>query len=717
MLLVLEIKDLLGVLNIMLQKRKGIALAFLFFASFFTVQTIEANENIYTVGQEEAYRGQDTILVDKNHDMWDVYHIWQYGAELTEVTKLILETEDSFYVDTVKEMLPNLSEIQVPEGNKKYASKDGVLFDKAGTRLIAYPPKGKTSYTVPEGTEVIVANAFRGTMIQQVTMAKSMKKILGSSFEETPLNRVTMYPNSITYIGGGAFYKTNLTEVTIPEGVTRLGDGAFQNTKLTSVTLPSTLKTIGAAALGDTKLTSVTLPAALKSLDKRAFVGTPVKTIKLSSKNKTYTVYQNVLYNKAKTELIYWPEGYTVSKMTFPTTLKALDVSMISNVLADELVISKGLCEISNCRYNQFKKVSVASGNKYFAAKGNALYTKDMVRLLLYPRKSPAKNVVLAEGLQILNMNVFGHSDNNIVTLTLPKSLRRIESHYTYPSIPCDGFNKLTTIKVKSGNKYFKAQDGILYNKDMTKIYWFPINKNIKNYTVPPTVTEIRNASLAKQNYLETLTISAKCTSVDQQYLGECGAQYNFYLGLECPKLRAINFKSTKAGFRSANGVVYSKGWETIWYYPVAKRDTEFTIDERCKYLAINLRNKYLEKLTLSEEYQNSDDYDEDRKYKGFTNLKEIVVPESNEKYKTVDGVVYSKGKTVEMVAYPYGKKNANLVIPADFTGSYILSIAKQPGYVKTVAVEEGSTNYYVEGTKLYKSDGKLVCDFSKSAD
>ena len=56
-----------------------------------------------------------------------------------------------------------------------------------------------------------------------------------------------------------------------------------------------------------------------------------------------------------------------------------------------------------------------------------------------------------------------------------------------------------------------------------------------------------------------------------------------------------------------------------------------------------------------------------DEVFRGCENLQEINVTESNEFYRTIDGVLYTKDlKTI--ICYPAGKKNENFVIPSGVT-------------------------------------------------
>ena len=112
----------------------------------------------------------------------------------------------------------SLTSINVAENNNRYASIDGVLFNKDYTVLVQYPTcKEDAEYTIPNSVTSIGYAAF--------------------CFSAS-LTSVTI-PNSVTSIGNYAFFHcTNLTSVTIPDSVTNIGGDAFEDcTSLTSVTL------------------------------------------------------------------------------------------------------------------------------------------------------------------------------------------------------------------------------------------------------------------------------------------------------------------------------------------------------------------------------------------------------------------------------------------------------------------------------------------------
>ena len=99
-----------------------------------------------------------------------------------------------------------LTEIKVSADNQNYMDIDGVLFNKAATTLITYPPGRQGSYTIPYSVTYINSQAF--------SLCRGLTEIT--------------IPNSVTSIGNSAFsYCTGLTEITIPDSVTHIGSWAF----------------------------------------------------------------------------------------------------------------------------------------------------------------------------------------------------------------------------------------------------------------------------------------------------------------------------------------------------------------------------------------------------------------------------------------------------------------------------------------------------------
>jgi hypothetical protein len=196
---------------------------------------------------------------------------------------------------------PELESVTVAEGNPNYAIFDGVLMDKAQTRLICYPAKlASTTYTVPATVTTIDKLAFRYLAnLTSVTIPASVTELMyGMFYEASSLAEINIDPANTTYcsvdgvvynadkdtlliypagktskfytldfpvktIGDGAFtYATHLQTVAIPEGVTTISDAAFAScTSLQKVSFPESITKIVTNAFGFCeKLESIVLP-------------------------------------------------------------------------------------------------------------------------------------------------------------------------------------------------------------------------------------------------------------------------------------------------------------------------------------------------------------------------------------------------------------------------------------------------------------------------
>ncbi len=137
----------------------------------------------------------------------------------------------------------NLFGIYVTEGNTKYTSVDGVLFSYDKKTLVSYPDAHSADYTVPDGTQVIGEEAFRGdAVLTSATLPKSLREIKGYAFHGCTSLPIVKVPQGVTTLNSYSFGNcANLAEVDLPATLTTLKYYTFYNsTALTRITVRAT---------------------------------------------------------------------------------------------------------------------------------------------------------------------------------------------------------------------------------------------------------------------------------------------------------------------------------------------------------------------------------------------------------------------------------------------------------------------------------------------
>ncbi len=214
-----------------------------------------------------------------------------------------------------------LRRVNVDPANQVYKSVDGVVFSKDGTRLVLcpdgrenwYPRPGlEQRYVVPEGVTVIGSGAFSGCrFMQEIILPEGLETVENSAFSQC----------------------ASLESMTVPDSVTTIGNSAFQMCgMLKTLHLGKNLTSLGSSCFAfNDNLQEVTVDPA----------------------NPAYQSIDGVLFNKAGTELIQYPNSRAgdgtyvipdgVTSFSFLRCDKLTDVTIPEGVTALETMCF-GLC-------------------------------------------------------------------------------------------------------------------------------------------------------------------------------------------------------------------------------------------------------------------------------------------------------------------------------------------------------------------------------------
>jgi len=113
---------------------------------------------------------------------------------------------------------------------------------------------------------------------------------------------------------------------------------------------------------------------------------------------------------------------------------------------------------------------------------------------------------------------------NSLTSITIPDSVTSIDARaFGGPSDSDWVLRSLTSIEVGKGNTEYSSEDGVLFDKNKTKLIQFPAGKS-GHYTIPDSVTSIKGGAFAGCSGLTSVTIPDSVTSIGSRAFDGCSA-------------------------------------------------------------------------------------------------------------------------------------------------------------------------------------------------
>jgi hypothetical protein len=450
---------------------------------------------------------------------------------------------------------PNLTGIDVADGNPAYSSQDGVLFNKNMTDLLQYPGGKVGDYTIPPVVTSIETMAF---------------------FCCFKLANVVI-PPSVTSINPYTFaYCDNLKTVTIPVSVTSIGDGAFAGcTGLTDIyyggsaaqwSVMSILgnngsltgATIHYGGSGTTPLSGTCGDGVTWSFD----TGTHVLTIGGTGSMTDWSYSSNAPWysygasingisigggvthigayafrNCTNLSSIAIPEGvtsigndaffccFTLSGVTLPSSLQ---------------IIGSGVFQACG----NLLAISVSDANPCFSSQDGILFDKSKTALIQFPA-GRSGTYTIPNG--VTNIGDIAFESCRLSGVMIQEGVTSIGRG------AFEGSASLISIGVAAGNPSYTSQDGVLFNKQMTTLIQYPGGRSgvytipsgvtvigdmaffycpvLTAVTIPSGVTCINPLTFAFCNSLSTVSLPASVASIGDSAFSNCNALTDIYYG------------------------------------------------------------------------------------------------------------------------------------------------------------------------------------------
>ena len=200
---------------------------------------------------------------------------------------------------------------------------DGLLY--CGNHIVSSDDTVSGSITVRDGIKTIAAYSFdENEKITNLVLPESLVGIGEGAFRRCLNLASVSFPSNMLSIGGSAFSECKLTSVTIPNGIQKIAFECFSGCdELATVDLPETLTEIETCAFSDCKNLSLTIPEKISHIAGGAFAGYEggVKSVTVVPQNSFFCSDNGILFNKQKTEIIYYPGSKTEEAYSIPSSV------------------------------------------------------------------------------------------------------------------------------------------------------------------------------------------------------------------------------------------------------------------------------------------------------------------------------------------------------------------------------------------------------------
>ena len=305
-------------------------------------------------------------------------------------------------------------------------------------------------------------------------------------------------------------------------------------------------------------LTGFLVPETVTNINSRIFFYCKnLESIKVAEDNPSYVSKNGVLFNKGLTTLIRCPSGKS-----------------------DWMYVPKGVVSIAD---------------RAFLGCGNL------------------KKIILPDGLISIGNEAFFRCEN-LEYITLPDSLVSIGNLAFWV---CDSLvdihisenvssigrnalsycNRLEKIEVAEGNESYKSQEGVLFNKDQSRLIQYPRNK-LGPYIVPSTVTAIDGGAFGLCKGLTEITFPQSLKSIGSKAFELCDGLRIIRIPAavekidhpnssfeRCRNLEAFVVEKDNQHYASRDGVLFDKNLTRLIQCP-AKKCGAYVVPEGVESIA-----------------------------------------------------------------------------------------------------------------------------------
>lgn len=333
----------------------------------------------------------------------------------------------------------------------------------------------------------------------------------------------------------------NGVDYIIRDGVLVICESSFQRKGLQSITLPDSVISIGKLAFANNdNMKYCNIPKSVKFIDDNNPWGGCFNISKMDCMSPHFVIQDGVLYSSNYLIVygfIYWHPNVSINIKTrkissnafwsgrqeYNTFIKSVELPNVSEICSAAFYNCKAAIFIFSCNITEIGKEAFYSCESLENI--NLSSVTSIPKSAFYGCKK-LKEITFSSDLDMLKEYAF----SNCVSLEythIPKSVKYISDDVF------SGCKSLYEITVDNNNKEYSSIDGILFNKNVTKLIKFPPAKFVREYIVPSSVFVIANEAFSDCVSIESIICSNKVLSFGDSVFKNCTNLKNCLIDLD----------------------------------------------------------------------------------------------------------------------------------------------------------------------------------------
>jgi len=387
----------------------------------------------------------------------------------------------------------NLKQIHVDKGNKIIHDADGMLI-KSNEVILCPSNHPNKSIIIPYGIERIGNKAFHYCHnIEDIVFPSSLITIGKYAFNECTALKSIILPNSVKEIGACAFLDCISMESIDLGQIVKIDNFILRGTSIKSIHIPKSIENI------------VNLYFSRMDM---------LESFSVDQENEKYHAPGGILYSKLKPDIINYPINHPGKKLNIEGDFNSLELQRAKNLeeisSSTSMYISYGgvIYENSNTRTLLVIPYSIQKETIEFLS-DCAIDTGYSFQGM----RNTKRFIVSSSNRNIYTVNGILYSSSNDLLKVPPKYEKDTvkigpETYLPSESTVFDGCNSIKKIEVDPSNRYYKSFDGILFDKTLSVLIYYPINKDSSEITIPYSTIEI-DFSITNNEYLSSILVES----------------------------------------------------------------------------------------------------------------------------------------------------------------------------------------------------------------